>query len=314
MACMKAWIILAFLAVAISATESSDSSSENGKYIFTTIRVEPYLRYTEEEIAEGNDRFEGFIPAFLKELRDRGAIPDYSLQLVDDGNIGYYDEEQDRWVGMIGEVIKQGSSQEPAADLAAGPISAHEAMKDIIDFSKVWANVSLSVITHKDNSLETLQDVIDSPLTLGGVEGGSSLEAIQSTPEAPYINMWSKIESDPDSKVPYLMEGIKRTREGNYSLILENQLAEYLVNQYCELMIVDSFLPQSGYAFALPLGSHLTPELDKGIQSMIDDGTLQRLHREHWSVPCVSGQSTLVSQVSLLAFLLLLAIFNLGQV
>lgn len=70
-------------------------------------QLDPYLSVRTGDY-KGNDRFEGFIPDFLKALKDRKAIPEYTLQLVKDGRFGYFDNEQGRWVGMIGEVMKQG--------------------------------------------------------------------------------------------------------------------------------------------------------------------------------------------------------------
>ena len=71
------------------------------------LQIDPYLK-VREGIYEGNDRFEGFIPSFLKELRDRKAIPaDYELKLVGDSKFGFFDSAQGRWVGMIGEVMAQ---------------------------------------------------------------------------------------------------------------------------------------------------------------------------------------------------------------
>lgn len=190
--------------------------------------------------------------------------------------------------------------------MAAGPIEITATRAPVVDFSKVWANVTLAIVTHKKNSFTSVDQVVTSPVSLGGVRGGASLQAIQSNADKPYTNMWSKIESDPDSKVSNISEGIERATEGNYSLILESQFAEYLVNKHCELKIVDTFLPQRGYAFALTKRSPLKTELDRGIQEMIDDGSLNRLHQKYWNVPCVSGQPTVSSHFSMLAFLLLL--------
>ncbi len=55
-----------------------------------------------DESAEGNARYEGFIPDLLEKLQTK--IPDfnYELSLVQDGSYGTI--KNGKWTGMIGEV------------------------------------------------------------------------------------------------------------------------------------------------------------------------------------------------------------------
>ena len=192
--------------------------------------------------------------------------------------------------------------------MAAAPLAITDLRRAVVDFSKVWANVSLAMVTHVDNGLDNVTLVLDSPHSLGCVDGGATYNQLKGERDPPYTKIWSKIESDPESKVKNVSDGVERAREGNYTLIVESQFADYIVNKHCELRIVHTFLPQEGYAFALTKGSNLKVELDKGIQKMIDDGSLARIRRKWWDVPCVSGQPQAARPLDLALYAVALAI------
>ncbi|ELT99225.1 hypothetical protein CAPTEDRAFT_119480 [Capitella teleta] len=252
------------------------------------IQTEPYLEVRKGKT--GNSKFGGFIPAFLRDLKDRKAIPaNYQMQLAKDGRYGYYDNDKGRWMGMIGEVMKTS-----VADLAAGGIQVTATRSNVVDFSIVWANATFVLVTHVDNGFDTVQDVLDSPHSLGGIDGGSSLQAISREFKEPFSSMWSKIESDPNANVATAKAGIARARKGNYTVVLESLYADYMVHKHCELKTIDMKLSVHSYAFAMTKGSALKPELDRGIQEMINDGSLDKLRRKYWKVPCVSGQSAVI--------------------
>ncbi|ELT99227.1 hypothetical protein CAPTEDRAFT_175888, partial [Capitella teleta] len=298
---MDAATVLLILGVIVCASADDPSSTspaatlkpEDQPYIFTVVETEPYLEVRKGKT--GNSKFGGFIPAFLRDLKDRKAIPaNYQMQLAKDGRYGYYNNDEGRWVGMIGEVMVQSPMKTSVADLAAGPIQVTAIRNSVVDFSIIWANVTVVLVTHVDNGFDTVQDVLDSDHSLGGIDGGSSLQAISHEFKEPFSSMWSKIESDPDAKVADAEAGIARARKGNYTVVVESLYADYMVNKHCELKTIDTKLSVHGYAFAMTKGSALKPELDRGIQEMVSDGSLDKLRRKYWKVPCVSGQSAVI--------------------
>ncbi|XP_064482160.1 glutamate receptor 1-like isoform X1 [Ornithodoros turicata] len=124
-----------------------DTGFESNKtYIVTSILEEPYLMYKKAEpgqILSGNDVFEGY----CKDLADLIAEHlkfNYTLKLVNDSKYGGQDANSAAgWNGMVGELIRQ------EADMAIAPLTITSARERVIDFTKPFMSLGISIMIKK---------------------------------------------------------------------------------------------------------------------------------------------------------------------
>ncbi|NXG86791.1 GRIK1 protein, partial [Stercorarius parasiticus] len=91
----------------------------------------------------GNDRFEGYCLDLLKELSNiLGFI--YEVKLVSDGKYGAQNDKGE-WNGMVKELIDH------KADLAVAPLTITYVREKVIDFSKPFMTLGISILYRKPN-------------------------------------------------------------------------------------------------------------------------------------------------------------------
>ncbi|KAM9798118.1 glutamate receptor ionotropic, kainate 3-like [Neosynchiropus ocellatus] len=120
-------------------------SLANRSLIITTILEEPYVMLKKSDKAlVGNDRFEGFCIDLLRELSMILGFT-YEIRLVPDGKYGSQDDKG-QWNGMIRELI------EHRADLALAPLTITYMREKVVDFTKPFMNVGISILYRKPNT------------------------------------------------------------------------------------------------------------------------------------------------------------------
>ncbi|XP_049902044.1 glutamate receptor ionotropic, kainate 3 [Epinephelus moara] len=120
-------------------------SLANRSLVVTTILEEPYVMLKKSDKAlVGNDRFEGFCIDLLKELASVLGFT-YEIRLVPDGRYGSQDDKG-QWNGMIRELI------EHRADLAVAPLTITYMREKVIDFTKPFMSMGISILYRKPNA------------------------------------------------------------------------------------------------------------------------------------------------------------------
>uniref|UniRef100_A0A3P9ACM9 Glutamate receptor n=1 Tax=Esox lucius TaxID=8010 RepID=A0A3P9ACM9_ESOLU len=120
-------------------------SLANRSLVVTTIVEEPYVMFKKSDKAlVGNDRFEGFCIDLLKELSNILGFS-YDIRLVPDGKYGLPDDKG-QWNGMIKELM------EHRADLAVAPLTITYLREKVIDFSKPFMSMGISILYRKPNT------------------------------------------------------------------------------------------------------------------------------------------------------------------
>ncbi|CAB1334131.1 unnamed protein product, partial [Coregonus sp. 'balchen'] len=108
-------------------------------------RVEPYVMFKKsDKPLYGNDRFEGYCIDLLRELASILGFT-YELRLVEDGRYGAQDETTGQWNGMVKELIDH------KADLAVAPLAITYVREKVIDFSKPFMTLGISILYRKPN-------------------------------------------------------------------------------------------------------------------------------------------------------------------
>ncbi|NWH54209.1 GRIK1 protein, partial [Fregata magnificens] len=125
------------------STNVTDSLA-NRTLIVTTILEDPYVMYKKsDKPLYGNDRFEGYCLDLLKELSNiLGFI--YEVKLVSDGKYGAQNDKGE-WNGMVKELIDH------KADLAVAPLTITYVREKVIDFSKPFMTLGISILYRKPN-------------------------------------------------------------------------------------------------------------------------------------------------------------------
>ncbi|TMS14003.1 Glutamate receptor ionotropic, kainate 1 [Larimichthys crocea] len=119
-------------------------SLANRTLIVTTILENPYVMYrkSDKELV-GNDRFEGYCLDLLKELSNILGFT-YEVRLVADGKYGAQNDKGE-WNGMVRELIDH------VADLAVAPLTITYVREKVIDFSKPFMTLGISILYRKPN-------------------------------------------------------------------------------------------------------------------------------------------------------------------
>uniref|UniRef100_A0A671NF40 Glutamate receptor n=1 Tax=Sinocyclocheilus anshuiensis TaxID=1608454 RepID=A0A671NF40_9TELE len=128
--------------LAMNSTSLDINASEtlaNKTLIVTTILEDPYVkRKAHYQDFQGNDQYEGFCVDMLQELADILKFS-FRIKLVDDRLYGA-PEPNGSWTGMVGELINR------KADLAVAGFTITSEREKVIDFSKPFMNLGISIL------------------------------------------------------------------------------------------------------------------------------------------------------------------------
>ncbi|KAF7991156.1 hypothetical protein HCN44_002718 [Aphidius gifuensis] len=104
----------------------------NVTLIVVTIPEQPYVMLRNTGNFSGNERYEGFCIDLLREIAQMVGFT-YRIELVPDGKYGVYNYETKEWNGI-------------KADLAVGSMTINYARESVIDFTKPFMNLGISIL------------------------------------------------------------------------------------------------------------------------------------------------------------------------
>ncbi|XP_054412086.2 glutamate receptor 1 isoform X3 [Pongo abelii] len=133
-----------FVPAATNAQAGGDNSSvQNRTYIVTTILEDPYVMLKKNANQfEGNDRYEGYCVELAAEIAKHVGYS-YRLEIVSDGKYGARDPDTKAWNGMVGELVYG------RADVAVAPLTITLVREEVIDFSKPFMSLGISIMIKK---------------------------------------------------------------------------------------------------------------------------------------------------------------------
>ncbi|XP_034080403.1 glutamate receptor 2-like isoform X4 [Gymnodraco acuticeps] len=116
---------------------------ENKTVIVSTILEAPYVMMKKNsEQFQDNDRYEGYCVDLAAEIAKHCGIR-YQLRIVGDGKYGARDAETKIWNGMVGELVYG------KADIAIAPLTITLVREEVIDFSKPFMSLGISIMIKK---------------------------------------------------------------------------------------------------------------------------------------------------------------------
>ncbi|XP_050339209.1 glutamate receptor ionotropic, kainate 2-like isoform X2 [Bactrocera neohumeralis] len=116
-----------------------DGGTINVTLVVITILETPYVMMHYGKNYTGNERFYGFCVDIL-ELIARDVGFDYIIDLVPDRKYGAQDPFTGEWNGMVSQLMKY------KADLAVGSMTITYARESVIDFTKPFMNLGISIL------------------------------------------------------------------------------------------------------------------------------------------------------------------------
>ncbi|XP_030751457.1 glutamate receptor ionotropic, kainate 2-like isoform X6 [Sitophilus oryzae] len=125
-----------------------DHGNMNVTLVVTTILETPYVMMHAWKNYTGNGRFYGFCVDILEKIGEKVGF-DYLLDLVPDGKYGAFDPETGLWNGMVRELMMH------KADLAVGSMTINYARESVIDFTKPFMNLGISILFKVPSSPQT---------------------------------------------------------------------------------------------------------------------------------------------------------------
>ncbi|XP_029471702.1 LOW QUALITY PROTEIN: glutamate receptor 2 [Rhinatrema bivittatum] len=116
---------------------------ENKTVIVTTILESPYVMPKKNaDQLEGNERYEGYCVDLATEIAKHCGFK-YKLTIVGDGKYGARDADTKIWNGMVGELVYG------KADIAIAPLTITLVREEVIDFSKPFMSLGISIMIKK---------------------------------------------------------------------------------------------------------------------------------------------------------------------
>uniref|UniRef100_A0A8C3FR62 Glutamate receptor n=1 Tax=Chrysemys picta bellii TaxID=8478 RepID=A0A8C3FR62_CHRPI len=116
---------------------------ENKTIVVTTILESPYVMMKKNhELLEGNERYEGYCVDLAAEIAKHCGFK-YKLTIVGDGKYGARDADTKIWNGMVGELVYG------KADIAIAPLTITLVREEVIDFSKPFMSLGISIMIKK---------------------------------------------------------------------------------------------------------------------------------------------------------------------
>ncbi|KAL0110157.1 hypothetical protein PUN28_013655 [Cardiocondyla obscurior] len=116
-----------------------EPSIGNVTLIVVTILEQPYVMLRSGGNFSGNSRYEGFCIDLLQEIARMVGFT-YRIELVPDGKYGAYDYETGEWNGIVRQLMDK------KADLAVGSMTINYARESVIDFTKPFMNLGISIL------------------------------------------------------------------------------------------------------------------------------------------------------------------------
>ncbi|OCT99666.1 hypothetical protein XELAEV_18005449mg [Xenopus laevis] len=139
------WSEVDKMVVTVSDVLSANDSMglENKTVVVTTILEAPYVMFKKNaDQFEGNDRYEGYCVDLAAEIARHCGFK-YKLTIVADGKYGARDAETKIWNGMVGELVYG------KADIAIAPLTITLVREEVIDFSKPFMSLGISIMIKK---------------------------------------------------------------------------------------------------------------------------------------------------------------------
>ncbi|XP_037083602.1 glutamate receptor ionotropic, kainate 2-like isoform X1 [Pollicipes pollicipes] len=125
-----------------------DPGTLNVTLVVTTNLDRPYVMLRQGTNLTGNDRFEGFCIDLLRSVANFVGF-NYTIMLNPDGIYGLPDPETGEWNGLVRQLIDK------KADLAVGSMSINYARESVIDFTKPFMNLGITILFKVPTSQET---------------------------------------------------------------------------------------------------------------------------------------------------------------
>ncbi|XP_035687429.1 glutamate receptor ionotropic, kainate 2-like isoform X2 [Branchiostoma floridae] len=126
----------------------SPGSLRNRTFVVTTRLEPPFVMFKRDWTSGGDNLFEGYCMDLLDELSKMLGFK-YRVSLVPDANYGF-ENEDGVWDGMVRELMER------RADLAVAPFTITSSREKVIDFSKPFMNVGISILYRKPQTEDRL--------------------------------------------------------------------------------------------------------------------------------------------------------------
>ncbi|XP_064637978.1 glutamate receptor-like isoform X2 [Lineus longissimus] len=184
--------------------EKGKGEFDNRTRTVTSILVDPFLMRLKKPREDGkplvfNDQFEGYCLDLSNKMAKRVGFT-FLIRAVKDGSYGGYDKVNDTWNGMIGELVRG------EADLAVAPLTITAAREKVVDFSKPFMSLGISIMIKKPEkrtpSVFSFMDPLSSEIwmCIGFAYIGVSVVLFLVSRFSPYEWHIEEVSSNPTAK------------------------------------------------------------------------------------------------------------------
>jgi ABC-type amino acid transport substrate-binding protein len=204
----------------------------------------------------------GFIPELYALVAPLANVT-YEMTLQADGVYGQGPDAAGKWDGMVGAVIA-GTYDGIAADLT---ITA--ARDKVIDFTTSYQPSFLKVLYNVATGLDKSKYL---------VQKGSVAESVLMNSKLPKVRaIWKSVQAN-NGFVQHISEGEQKVLAGGFAFVVEAPSANiFVAANKGKVAIGKDILATQSYSLAVTNGSDLRDQLSFGVETCIENGSLQAL-------------------------------------
>lgn len=168
-----------------------------------------------------------------------------------------------------------GSLQSNRVDAAMSAMNPTPERAKAVDFSNVYLTTGRSLACSDTSSVHTTADLSGAII---GVQAGSTHEVYANDELRKNTD---NIEVKSLAKIPDLLQELKAKRIS--CVLMGTSETKTMVANQTSLRLIELSDQNSGSAIALPKGSSLTADINQALDTLIKDGTIDKL-KEKWQV------------------------------
>ncbi|KAB2338444.1 transporter substrate-binding domain-containing protein [Cytobacillus depressus] len=176
--------------------------------------------------------------------------------------LGYNFEVRDMDFGGLIQALQSGQ-----VDFVLSAMSATDERRKSIDFSDIYYTSKHMIVSKKGSGLTKVED-------LKGKKIGAQLGTIQEE-KAKELAKTVDMSVENRNRIPELIQEIKAGRLD--AAIIEDTVAKGYLDNNPDIEGFTVEDADGGYAIALPKNSELTPEFNKALKEMLDNGELDAI-------------------------------------
>ncbi len=170
------------------------------------------------------------------------------------------------------------------ADLAFSDLTITDKRQEVVDFTRPFMNLGISIIYKKSGELpfKNVEELfkLNGEIPYGAVSGGSTFQFFKESENPIYQGIYKWLSENPKYLANTYNDALKHISEGKYAFFMESPIIDYITGKDCDLVRVGGLLNEKGYGIAGQKNSPYIQPLNEALLELVDSGKIQELNKK----------------------------------